>query len=196
MLANYEHAGLRLRRARSDPFPLELHGTWHVAHAFSLLLSRDHAVSRRGREMRASILDQPPIAVAGGHVDKVDRYHGDDRSIRTVNIAYSKERVDNRNIRLDEADPVVGERRLCGAVDGLRLGTKVLHHGDPSWHVVTLWGHEGSIFGKQGCSEFGILLKEGLSKAISECANGCFILSLAGTHGAGRSDAERPCETR
>src|SRR5713101_518957 len=95
MLANYEHAGLRLRRARSDPFPLELHGTWHVAHAFSLLLSRDHAVSRRGREMRASILDQPPIAVAGGHVDKVDRYHGDDRSIRTVNIAYSKERVDN-----------------------------------------------------------------------------------------------------
>jgi hypothetical protein len=34
--------------------------------------------------MRAPVLDQPFIAVAGSHVEKVDRYHRDDRPIRTV----------------------------------------------------------------------------------------------------------------
>ena len=32
-----------------------------------------HAIGRRGREMRTPILDQPLIAVADGHVEKVDR---------------------------------------------------------------------------------------------------------------------------
>ena len=71
--------------------------------------------------MRASILDQPLIAMAGGHVEKADRYHGDDRPIWTVNIAYGKNRVDDRDIGFDEADTVVGERRLRRGVDGLRL---------------------------------------------------------------------------
>ena len=60
--------------------------------------------------MRAPILDQPPIAVADGHVEKVDRYHGDNRPIRTGDIAQGKQRVGDRDIGLDEADPVVGER--------------------------------------------------------------------------------------
>ena len=99
--------------------------------------------------MRAPILDQPSIAVADGHVEKVDRYHGDDRPIWTVNIVHGKERVDDRDIGLDEADPVVGERRLRGAVDGLlRLGTEVLHHCDPPLQKVTYRRHEGSIFGE------------------------------------------------
>src|SRR5258705_32112 len=102
-----------------------------------------------GREMRAPILDQPSIAVADGHVEKVDRYHGDDRPIWTVDTVHSKECVYDRDIGLDEADPVVGERRLRGAVDGLlRLGTEVLHHCDPPLQKVTLRRHEGSVFGE------------------------------------------------
>jgi hypothetical protein len=115
--------------------------------------------------MRAPILDQPSIGVADGHVEKVDRYHGDDRSIWTVDIVHGKERIDDRHIGLDEADPVVGERRLRVAVDGLlRLGTEVLHHCDPPLQKVTSRRHERSIFGEYGCSDFGILLNEGLSK--------------------------------
>jgi hypothetical protein len=75
--------------------------------------------------MRAPILDQPVIGVTDGHVEKVDWYHGDDRPIRTIDIAHGKERIDDGDIGLDEANPVVGERRLRGAVDGLRLGTEV-----------------------------------------------------------------------
>src|SRR6266478_6621705 len=116
--------------------------------------------------MRASILDQPSIAVAGGHVEEVDRYHRDDGPIWTVDTVDSKERVHDRDIGLDEADTVVGERRLRATVDGLRLGTEVLHHGDPPLHIVTLRRHEGPIFGEKGCSEFGVLLNESLSKVI------------------------------
>jgi len=97
--------------------------------------------------MRAPILDQPLIAVAGGHVEKVDGYHGDDRPIWTVGIAHGKERVDDRDIGFDEVDPVVGERRLRAAVDGLlRLGTEVLHHCDAPLQKVTLRRHEGPVF--------------------------------------------------
>jgi hypothetical protein len=114
--------------------------------------SRGHAIRRRGREMRAPILDQPSIGVKDGHEEKVDRYHRDDRAIWTVDIVHGKERVDDRGIGFDEADPVVGERRLRGAVDGLlRLGTEVLHHCDPPLQKVTLRRHEGSIFGEYGC---------------------------------------------
>ena len=35
-----------------------------------LLVSRGHAIRRRGREVRASIFHQPSIAVADGHVEK------------------------------------------------------------------------------------------------------------------------------
>jgi hypothetical protein len=116
-----------------------------VAQVFSRLVVSGHAVRRRGREMRAPIFDLPSIAVTDGHVDKVDRYNGDDRPIRTVDIAQGEERIDDRDIGLDEADPVVGERRLRGAVDRLRLQTEVLHHGDPPLQKVTLRRHEGSI---------------------------------------------------
>ena len=99
--------------------------------------------------MRAPILDQPFIAVADGHNEKVDRYRGDDRPIWTVHIAHGKERVGDRDIRFDEADPIVGKRGLGGGVDGLlRLGTEVLHHCDPPLQIVTLRRHEGSIFGE------------------------------------------------
>ena len=40
----------------------------------------------------APILDQPSIAVADGHIEKVDRYDGDDRPIWAVNIVHGKER--------------------------------------------------------------------------------------------------------
>ena len=146
--------------------------------------------------MRAPIFDLPSIGVTDGHVEKVDRYNGDDRPIWTVDIAQGKERVDDRDIGLDEADPVVGERRLRGAVDGFRLGTEVLHHCDVPLQKVTLRGHEGSVFGEYGCSEFGILLKKSLSKVISERANGCFVSSLAGIRKAARTDDERTCEKR
>ena len=102
--------------------------------------------------MRAPILDQPLIGVADSHEEKVDRYHGDNRPIWTVDIAHGEERVDDRDIRFDEADPVVGERRLRGAVDGLLLGTEVLQHCDPPLQKVALRGDEGSVFGEQGCS--------------------------------------------
>ena len=52
--------------------------------------------------MCAPILDQPFIAVADGHVEKLDGYHWDDRRIWTVDIAHGKERVDDRDIGLDE----------------------------------------------------------------------------------------------
>src|SRR5712672_3168703 len=67
---------------------------WNRAQGFSTLFSSGHAIRRRGREMRAPILDQPLIAVTGGHVEKVDRYHGDNRRIWTVDIAHGEERVD------------------------------------------------------------------------------------------------------
>ncbi len=146
--------------------------------------------------MCAPILDQPFIAVADGHIEKVDRYHGDNRPIWTVDIAHGKQRVNDRNIGFDEADPVVRERRLRSAVDGLlRLRTEVLHHCDPPLQKVTL-RHEGSIFGEYGCSEFGILPDESVRKGISERANGCFVSSLAGTRKAARTDDERTCEKR
>src|SRR5262249_285341 len=126
-----------------------------------------------------------------------DRYHGDDRPIWTVHIAHGKERVGNRDIRFDEAHPVVGECRLRGAVDGLlRLGTEVLHHCDSSLQKVPLRRHEGSTLGEYRWSEFGILLNESLSKGISERANGCFVSSIAGARRAGRTDDERPRKKR
>jgi hypothetical protein len=64
--------------------------------------------------MRAPILDQPFIAVAGGHEEKVNRDHGDELPIRTGDIAHGQERVGDRDIGFDEADPVVGKRRLRG----------------------------------------------------------------------------------
>jgi len=88
-----------------------------VAQVFSTLVSRGHTVSRRGCEMRAPIFNLPFIAVAYGHVEEVDRYHGDDRPIRTADVAHREERVDERDIGLDEADPVVRECRSRGAVD-------------------------------------------------------------------------------
>jgi nucleotide-binding universal stress UspA family protein len=78
------------------------HGTGILHVSFE-----SHAISRRGREMRTPVLNQPFIAVTGGHVEKVDRYNGNDLPIRTVDIAHSKDRVDDCDIRLDEADPVV-----------------------------------------------------------------------------------------
>ena len=147
--------------------------------------------------MRARILYQPSIGVADGHEEKVDRHRGDNRPIWTVDIAHRKQRVNDRDIGFDEADPVVGERRLSGAVDGLlRLGTEVLHHCDPPLQKVILRRHEGSIFGEYGCSEFGILLNERLSKGISERANGCFVSTLAGTRRAGHTNDERTREKR
>src|SRR4029077_7589607 len=185
----------QLRRACSVPFPYA--AAWNVAQVFFTLVSKSHAIRRRGREMRTPILDQPSIAVADGHVEKVDRYHGDDRPIWTVDIVHGKEAGGDRDIGLDEADPVVGERRLRGAVDGLlRLGTEVLHHCDPPLQKVTSRRHQRSIFGEDGCSEFGILLNEGLSKGISERANGRFVSSLPGTRRAARTDDERICQKR
>src|SRR6266550_8735227 len=155
----------------------------------------EHVRRWRGREMRAPILDQPSIAVADGHEEKVDWYHGDDRPVWTVDIAHGEQRVNDRDIVFDEADPVVGERGLSAAVDGLlRLGTEVLHHCDPPLQKVTLRRHEGSILGEYGCSEFGILLNESVSKGIAKRANGSFVSSLAGTRRAGRNDDERTCE--
>jgi CheB methylesterase len=121
---------------------------WNRAQAFSTLFSRGHAIGRGGREMRAPILDQPLTTVPRGDVEKVDRYHGDDRPIRTVDIVQSKERIDDREIGFDEADPVVGERRLRVGVDRLCLGTEVLHHRDSPMQKVTHWRYEGSIFGE------------------------------------------------
>ena len=77
------------------------------------LLSCGHAISRRGREMRAAILDQPLIAVAGGHVEKVDRYHGNDLPIGAGDITHGKERVDERDVGLDEADPIIWRTPLA-----------------------------------------------------------------------------------
>src|SRR5262249_14744386 len=109
----------------------------------------------------------------------------------TFDVAHRKERIGDRDIGFDEADAVVGERRLRGGGNGLlRLGTEVLHHGDVSLQKVTHRRHEGSILGEQRCSEFCILLNETLSKGISERANGGFVSSIAGTRSAGRADNE------
>src|SRR2546430_17378413 len=99
--------------------------------------------------MRAPILDQPVIAVAGGHVEKVDRYHGDGRPIWTVDIVHGKERVDDRDIGFDEEDAIVGERRLRATVDGLLgIGTTVLHHCAPTLQKVPPRVIDGSILGE------------------------------------------------
>ena len=63
--------------------------------------------------MRAPILDQPSIAVTDGHVEKVDRYHGDNRRIWTVDIAHGKQSINDRDIGFDEADPVNWRTRLA-----------------------------------------------------------------------------------
>jgi hypothetical protein len=124
-----------------------------VAQVFSTLVVSGHpghrmighAIRRRGCEMRAPILDQPLTPAADGHVEKVDRDHGNDRPIWTVDIVHGKVSVGDRDIGIDEADPIVGERRLRVAVDGLRLLTEVLHHCDPPLQKGTLRRHEGSI---------------------------------------------------
>jgi len=122
---------------------------WNRAQPFSTSFLRGHAVGRCGCEMSAPILDQPFIAVADGHVEEIDRYRGDDRPIRTVNIVQGKQRVGDRDIWFDEADPIVGERRLRGGGYGLlRLGTEVLHHGDSPLQKITHRRHESSIFGE------------------------------------------------
>src|SRR5215469_17581983 len=138
------------------------------------LLLRGHAIRRRGREMCAAILDQPFIAVTGGHVENVDWYHGNNRSIRTFDIAHGEECVGDRDIGFDETDAIVGERRLRGGSNSLfRFRSEVLHHGGVSLQEVADRRHKGSIFGEQGRPLFGILLNESLSEAISERANGC-----------------------
>src|SRR5215471_11314778 len=145
--------------------------------------------------MRTPILDHPFIGVTRGNEEEVDRYQWNDRPVWTVDVAHGKERVGDRDIRFDEADPVVGERGLSGGVDGLlRLGTEVLHHCGPPLQKVALRCHEGSIFIEQGCPEFGILLNESLSKAISERANGGFVSSIAGARRA--TDDERTRKER
>ena len=53
--------------------------------------------------MGAPILDQPLIAVAAGHIEKVDRDHRDHRSIRTIDIAQGKDCIGDCEIRFDEA---------------------------------------------------------------------------------------------
>src|SRR5260370_24748668 len=108
--------------------------------------------------MRAPILDQPMIAVTDGHVEKVDRYHGDNRRIWPVDVAHGEERVDDRDIGFDEADPLGRERRLRGAVDRLgRLTTDLLPHRDPPLPRVTPRRDRGSLFGKSACSAFRTL---------------------------------------
>ncbi len=79
--------------------------------------------------MRASILDQPPIAVADCHVEKVDRYDGDDSPIGTVDIVHGKKRVDERNIGFDEANKLV-----CANVYGLCWSESL--HSWPGWNAL------------------------------------------------------------
>src|SRR5712664_2600063 len=106
--ANDTQAGLILRHARRDQLA---ETKWHGSHVCSKLVSRrcgpGHVRRRRGREMRAPILDQPSISVADGHVEKDDRYRGDDGPFWTVGIVDGKKRVDVRDIAFDEADAVV-----------------------------------------------------------------------------------------
>jgi hypothetical protein len=45
--------------------------------------------------------------------------------------------------------------------------------------------------GEQGCPDFGILLNESLGEAISERANGCFVVSRSCTRIACRTDDDR-----
>jgi len=98
--------------------------------------------------MRAPILNQPLIAVVDGHIEKVDWDDRDNRPVWTGHIAQGKQRIGDRDVALDKADPIVRERRLRVAVDGLCLGTEVLHHCDVPLHKITLRRHEGSIFGE------------------------------------------------
>src|SRR4029077_16164625 len=95
---------------------------WNRAQAFSTLVLRrrgfGHVRRRRGREMRASVLDQPLIAVAAGREEEVDRYDGHDRPICAVDIAHGKEGVGDRDIGFDKAYPIIGERGLRVGVDG------------------------------------------------------------------------------
>src|SRR5260221_3881664 len=97
----------------SVPFLIELHRTRQKAFSTLVLRRRGlgHVRRRRGREMRAPILDQPLIAVADRHEEKVDRYHGYDRPIWTVDIAQGKECVGARDIGVDEEDPIIRRRR-------------------------------------------------------------------------------------
>src|SRR5215470_13175515 len=85
-----------------------------------------HGIRRSRCEMRAPILDQPLIAVAAGHVEKVDRDHRDDCPIWTIDIVHGKDRIHDCDIGFDEANLIVGERRLRSGGDGLRFGTEVL----------------------------------------------------------------------
>lgn len=97
--------------------------------------------------MRTPILDQPLISMAGGHVEKVDRDHADEFSIRASDIVHGKERIGDGDIRFDEADPVVRKDRLRGGSNGLlRLWTEVLHHVRSPLQKVTHGGDEGSMF--------------------------------------------------
>ena len=142
--------------------------------------------------MRAPVLDQPLVAAADGYEEKVDRYHGDDLPVWSLNIVHGKERVGDRYIGFDEADPIVGERRLRGGGDSLlRLGAEVLHHCYSPLQEVPHRRHEGSIWGEQGGSEFGILVNESLGKGISERAYGRFVSSVAGTRKASRANDKR-----
>ena len=54
--ANYKHASLTHRRACNDLFPMEPHGTWR---GILRLVSKGHAIRRRGGEMCGAILDEP-----------------------------------------------------------------------------------------------------------------------------------------
>lgn len=131
--------------------------------------------------MRAPIQDQPSIGAVDSHEEKADRHLGNNRPIWTVDIAHGKKSINNRDIALNEADPVVGKRSLRAFVDGLlRLETEVLDHCGPPLQKVTLRRHEGSIFGEYGRPELGILLNESVSKSIPERANGSFSI-IAGT---------------
>jgi len=186
---DYKHAGLGLQRVCRRRFLTGLRGMWH--RIFSTSLLRGHCVRRSRRKVCAPILDQPVIAVADSHIEKADGYGRYRRPIGAVDVAHGKDRVRNRNIGLDEADPIIRERRLRGAVYGmLCLWTEFVHHCNVPIEKVTLWRHKRSILSEQGCPGFGILLKEILGEAISERANGCFVSSL-GRRSADRSDDKR-----
>ena len=106
----HNHIDLTLRRACSDSLLIELREMWHK---YSPRQFREVMLSGGAGEKCAPILDQPLTVVADGHEEKVDRYHGENRPIWTVNIAHGKERVGDREIGFDEGDPVVGECRFC-----------------------------------------------------------------------------------
>jgi len=97
---------------------------------------------------------------------------------------------------LNEADAIIGERRLRGAVDGLRLGTEVLHIlARPCRKSPTGVTKVPSSANRDARSS-AFFSTKALGKVISERANGCFVLSPAGTRRAGRTDEERTCDKR